>query len=142
MNKILKKYLFLLSALLLSAFANLYANSSIKDDYFVQNSESLEHTTYTSADQEINITAFNSLLIRNENKLFVELTNSEDIEEDNEDDVISNNKFLSIGSSETAIFYVQLSDNLSCKLQEYVYRFKYHSNTSLRLYAKFQVFII
>ena len=143
MSKILSKYLFLLSILLLSGFANLYASSSIKDCFFAQNNKDLEHTAYASSDRKINITSFNSSIIRNENKLFLELVNSEDIEEDSEDDVITNNKFPPIGSSETAIFYAQLSDNLSCKLQEHIYRFKYyHSYTSIRLHAKFQVFII
>ncbi|GAA4231111.1 hypothetical protein GCM10022291_02830 [Postechiella marina] len=84
---------------------------------------------------------FSSTKTHNKSKSFIEYIDFEDIEENNEEE--SSNKPLSFGSITTAIFYAQKLMFTSCKVQENTLYIKYFfSDTSLRLHAKFQVFII
>ncbi len=143
MKKTLKTYLLLVTILLLNAFANLHASSifGIQEDVSNQNNKGLL-TTYTFEEQQVTIPVFNIPQSGPEHTLFVEII-EENQEENLEESLDISNKLLWLSNPVFSILYAQLFKDISCKVQEYSFRTKYLiSNTSLRLHAKFEVFII
>ncbi|MFI1772247.1 hypothetical protein [Thalassobellus citreus] len=145
MNKTLKTYLLLVAILMLNAFANLYASSiyGIKESALIQNNKELLTVHSLEEEKEI-FPVFNSALPNQDHTFFAEpIEESENQEENIEEELVVPSKLLSLSNPGFAILYVQLFEDASCKVQEFRLRTKYFfSNTSLRLHAKFQVFII
>ncbi|MDN3664424.1 hypothetical protein ACFFU1_14015 [Algibacter miyuki] len=137
------KYLFLLNLFLVTGFVNLYANTNAKTASFVQHTDTVDYTVETSVQQNVNHLVFYSTENNRTHNHLSEYIDAESFEEDNEEHLNSNLKLLSLGSAFTAIFYEQLLDALTCEIQEANQRYIFNcSKTSIRLHAKFQVFII
>ncbi|WP_147678876.1 hypothetical protein [Algibacter pacificus] len=142
MNNAFKKYLLLLNILLLSGLANLYANSIIDYTPFTQEKNNFEGSISLQTQTDYRVLDLSSENNRGK-KTYKEFIDSETFEENNEDKLDIDFKSLSYGSHLATIFYAQLLDSLNCELQETKQRYIFnYSKISLRLHAKFQVFII
>lgn len=128
---------------MVTGFANLYANSNIENASHSQSIKALNCSTKTS-NQDLNHPVFNSLNRNEKHETYSEFIDEENFEEDDEEEKLKNlPKPFYFNCPISAIFYAQLLAGLNCELKENNQRYIFnYSKTSIRLHAKFQVFII
>lgn len=143
MKNAFKTYLFLLNIILLTGFANLYANSNIQNTSFLKDSNTSAHATNSFTAHNFNKLQFNDSNSNNENKTYSEYVDEENFEEDDEEKLNVNFKPFNFTCPIASIFYARLFDGLTCKLKENTQSYIYnYSKSPIPLHAKFQVFII
>jgi len=142
MNSTLKKYLLILNLLLLTGFANLYANSCL-ETVSAEETQSTLNSSKNLLTPSINHILDITSQPDRDKKTFSEFIDSETFEENDEEHVDINFTPSNLYCLITAINSARLLDGLNCKLQEYTQRYIYNnSKTPRSLQAKLQVFII
>ena len=143
MKNAFKKYLFLLNIILLTGFANLYANSDIQNTAILKASNTSAQATNSSTTHSFNQLQFNTSSSNNERKTYSEYVDEENFEEDDEEKLNVDFKPFNFSCPIASIFYAQLLDGLTCEIKENTQRYIYnYSKSSIPLHVKFQVFII
>jgi hypothetical protein len=143
MTNTFKKYLFLINILLISGFANLYANSQVENTLLLKNNSHSNYSSETAPQLFLKNIFDISSKTENDKKTFSEFVNEENFEEDENHKLKENNLLFPRYCSKINISYARLFDCLHCKLQESNQRdVLIFSNPSTRLHAKYQVFII
>ncbi|WP_066223243.1 hypothetical protein [Formosa haliotis] len=135
-----KNYLFLLSTLVLSGFATLYANL---DSCTIENA-SQEESRQTNPDFKSTLLSFGSVISSHSStehkaSFIEELINNENLE----NEAVTSDNFLNNSLSAAALKNAQQLQFLAVQHQNDVYRFQSNTTVSLlRLHVKFQVFRI
>ena len=136
MNKIVTKYLSLITLLLLTGVTSVHAYTAIDADYTLGSS----HDTKTSVDTHSSNTSHFSIQQNETAEWLLDYTESEEAE--NEESV-SSTTINTFSSYISTFFHAQLLSDLSSKLQQEVNSFTYKvCQTSTKLHVRLEVFII
>lgn len=136
MNKIVTKYLSLITLLLLTAVTNAYAHTAIDVDYTLVDN----HDIKASIDIHLNNTSHFSIQQNEAIELFFDYTEAEEVENE---DAVSRTTINSFSSYISSLFHAQLLSDLSSKLQKEVNSFTYKvCQPATKLHVKLEVFII
>ncbi len=141
MSKIFNKYLSFLYLLLFTGVLISYASLASEYNYssFIDVIHSIEDTTQVIGNTSLDDSSYNPIQHNNENKLFFDVVEIQEVEEE----FFSKHHTTALNSSITSFFDSQLYSYLSYQLQKDIYTYKDHYNLSYpRLHVKLQVFII
>jgi len=143
MTNAFKKYLFLINILLISGFANLYANSQIESTSLFSDNNHSNYFTQTPPKLLIDRILDISSNHQSDEKTLSEFVNEENFEDDENHKLNSDDYSFPINSSKTNICHARFLDCSNSKLQETNQRYIFNcSKTFIPLHITFQVFII
>jgi len=140
MKQIISKYLTLIILLLFSGVINVFANSTLDNNFTLISTSKSETTNPVSIDDISSQSAHFSILNNQDNQLIFDYTESEEAE--NEESV-TNTTINSFGSYIAAFLNAQLLSDLSSQLQAEANQYKQtFCQPSTKLHIRLEVFII
>ncbi|MBD3863023.1 MAG: hypothetical protein ACI9NI_000540 [Olleya marilimosa] len=140
MKQIISKYLTLIILLLFSGVINVFANSTLDNNFTLISTSKSETTNPVSIDDISSQSAHFSIFNNQDNQLIFDYTESEEAE--NEESV-TNTTINSFGSYIAAFLNAQLLSDLSSQLQAEANHYKQtFCQPSTKLHIRLEVFII
>jgi hypothetical protein len=143
LDKKLRLFLFLLLSLVLACSTNLNANSksNLKSVSILFNNSKINHH-YSNKTLQQGTTYFKSTLESNKSFLFIQEIKIEEVEEFEENLVHNKSKYF-LAKNNTSFFYKNLIENNLLSIKEEVLFQNFITTSSfIRLYKRFQVYII